>query len=342
MIVNNNSPALFDQGFNISSLLSGAITSPLLVVFFVLFSVLEWRFPREKLPTDNLRASFKTNISLFIFNSMVLSLVSASTLLVLAEYYSDKWLLVYLPNPAWQVVVSFLLFDLSLYIWHWASHRFDILWLFHRVHHSEPYLNVSTAFRLHLLDVLVITLVKASYIVVFGFDKSAVFTNEVINTLFLMFHHSNLTFKGERFVGYLIIVPYLHRIHHSKQRHEHDSNYGAVLSIWDRLFGTLTKLEPKEIGIKGDVPKDFTGLLKFGFNAETPVLEQPISVEVMQTMIAEAAYYKAEKRNFYPGDEIRDWLEAKREIIKQVYGDKAIRNRVKNKVADFSQDQICC
>ncbi|MEQ1559434.1 MAG: hypothetical protein ABL933_10925, partial [Methyloglobulus sp.] len=61
MIVNNNSPALFDQGFNISSLLSGAITSPLLVVFFVLFSVLEWRFPREKLPTDNLRASFKTN-----------------------------------------------------------------------------------------------------------------------------------------------------------------------------------------------------------------------------------------------------------------------------------------
>jgi Protein of unknown function (DUF2934) len=62
----------------------------------------------------------------------------------------------------------------------------------------------------------------------------------------------------------------------------------------------------------------------------------------METMIAEAAYYKAEKHNFYPGYEIGDWLEAKREIIKQVYGDRTIGNQAKNKIPDFSKDQVCC
>jgi Fatty acid hydroxylase superfamily/Protein of unknown function (DUF2934) len=203
-------------------------------------------------------------------------------------------------------------------------------------------LNVSTAFRLHLLDVLVITLVKAAYIVLFGFDMVVVLTNEIINTLFLMFHHSNLAFKGERFLGYLIIVPYLHRVHHSTQRHEHDSNYGAVLSLWDRLFGTLLELDPKEMGIKGEVPQDFIGLIKFGFSVNSPVPQQRLSLDVLETMIAEAAYYKAEKRNFSPGEDIRDWLEAKREIIRQVYGDKAIGNLAKNRIPNFSKGQVCC
>ncbi|WP_411727890.1 sterol desaturase family protein [Methyloglobulus sp.] len=331
--------ALFDSSFTVPSLFSVAMASFLLTLFFVLLLALECRFPREKLPANKLRVSYKTNLSLFVFNSMSLSLLSASTLLVLAEHYSNKWLSVYLSSPLWQVVLSFLLYDLSLYLWHRASHRFDFLWLFHRVHHSDPYLNVSTAFRLHLLDAFIITLVKAAYIVIFGFDKAVVLTNEAINTLFLMFHHSNITFKGERFLGYLIIVPYLHRVHHSTQRHEHDSNYGAVLSLWDRLFGTMAELEPKEVGINGEAPQDFIGLIKFGFTAKLPVLVQHLS---METMIAEAAYYKAEKRNFYPGHEIRDWLEAKREIIRQVYGDKAIGIRAGDNIPNFSKGGICC
>lgn len=308
--------ALFDSGFTVSPLLSGAAASILLTLSFVLLWALECRFPREELPTNKLRGSYKTNLSLFVFNSMSLSLLSAPTLLVLAEHYSNRWLSVYLPNSVWQVVLSFLLYDLSLYLWHRANHRFDFLWLFHRVHHSDPYMNVSTAFRVHLLDVFVITLLKAAYIAIFGFDKAVVLTNEAISTLFLMFHHSNLAFKGERFLGYLLIVPYLHRVHHSTERHEHDSNYGAVLSLWDRLFGTMAELEPKEVGIKGGVPQDFIGLIKFGFSANSPVPKQRLSLDVLETMIAEAAYYKAEKRNFYPGHEIRDWLEAKREITR--------------------------
>ena len=148
-------------------------------------------------------------------------------------------------------------------------------------------------------------------------------------TLFIMFHHTNISFKGEKLLGHVIIVPSLHRTHHSTQRSEHDSNYGAVLSLWDRLFGTLTELKPAAIGIKGNSPQDLVNLIKFGFTSpSTPPSVQAIDVEAM---IAVAAYYKAEKRGFNPGNEIRDWLEAKREIIALVYGDKLVRNRPERK-----------
>lgn len=75
--------------------------------------------------------------------------------------------------------------------------------------------------------------------------------NEAIITFFVMFHHTNISFKGEILLGRVLIVPYLHRAHHSIQRNEHDNNYGAVLSLWDRLFGTLAELETAKIGIKG-------------------------------------------------------------------------------------------
>ncbi|MGZ8135794.1 MAG: DUF2934 domain-containing protein [Methylococcaceae bacterium] len=131
----------------------------------------------------------------------------------------------------------------------------------------------------------------------------------------------------------MIVVPSLHRVHHSAQRSEHDHNYGAVFSFWDRLFGTLAKLEPVTIGLTGDSPQTFLQLLKFGLvTVNTPVNKSVISLDAM---IAEAAYYKAEKRNFSPGDELRDWLEAKREIISLIYGGKSLKKPQKYKGLRF-------
>lgn len=162
---------------------------------------------------------------------------------------------------------------------------------------------------------------KGILIILLGIEEAIVLTSEAVMTLFIMFHHTNISFLGERLLGYLIIVPSLHRTHHSKERSEHDSNYGAVLSLWDRLFGTLADLVPAEIGIKGDSPQNLVNLIKFGFVLHTPPTAEPINLDAM---IAEAAYYKAEKRGFSPGDDIRDWLEAKREILTLVYGDKVV------------------
>lgn len=300
-----------------------------LLIVFIILSTLEFHAPREKLPTKHLRQSYKTNISLFIVNSIAMSLVSASSLLILAERYSGKGLLNTLSSPAWKAVLSFLLLDLLMFLWHKASHSFDCLWMFHKVHHNDPYLNVTTSFRIHFLELVITNFLKAMLIILLGIEEAIVFISEAVMTLFIMFHHTNISFKGEKLLGYVIIVPSLHRTHHSTQRCEHDRNYGAVLSLWDRLFGTLSELKPAEVGIKGNSPQDLVNLIKFGFTLHTPPAVQPINLDAM---IAEAAYYKAEKRGFSPGGDIRDWLEAKREILALVYGDKSVKTKSTRKL----------
>lgn len=309
----------------VSNIAEGLATFSLLIVFVVL-SVVELSYPKRKLPLGQLRRSYQTNIGLFVFNSIVVSLLSAAPLLMVADRYSTWGMLNYISNPASKALLSFVLLDLMLYCWHRASHSVDGLWMFHKVHHSDPYLNVSTAFRLHIVELLIITLLKAAYIVLFGVDKAMVLVNEALLTMFIMFHHANISFYGEKSLGLVVIVPYLHRAHHSTERNEHDNNYGAVFSVWDRLFGTFIEREPSEIGIKNASPQTIFGLVKFGFIPASPAPAYELSLDI-KAMIAEAAYYKAEKRAFKPGNELRDWLEAKREIIGMVYGDKSMRRQ---------------
>ncbi len=310
------------------SSMSGDLATFSLLIAFVVLAALELNHPERKLPLKQLRQSYQTNIGLFIFNSIVISLLAATPLVMLADHYSDRGLLSYLSNPAWKAMLSFLVLDLLLYSWHRISHNFDSLWMFHKVHHNDPYLNISTAFRLHIVELLIITVLKSAYIILLGVDKTMVVTNETLLTLFVMFHHTNISFRGEKRLGQVIIAPYLHRAHHSTERNEHDNNYGAVFSIWDRLFGTFTERNPAEIGIKNSSPQTVLGLVKFGFTAANPAPVAVYELDVnLKSMIAEAAYYKAEKRAFKPGNELRDWLEAKREIIRMVYGEKYIKQQ---------------
>jgi len=307
----------------------GEWATAILILSLGLLSALELRAPKEKWSAKSLRQSYKTNFSLFVFNSLIMSLLSAVSLPLLAKHNYGHGLLANIADPASKAVLAFLALDLLLYVWHRASHSFDYLWMFHRVHHNDPSLNVSTGFRVHVVELFIIHVLKAVLIIVMGMNQMMVLTNELVMTLFIMFHHTNISFKGEKWLGLMVIVPYLHRTHHSKERTEHDSNYGAVLSVWDHLFGTLSELEPAEIGIKGSSPMDFVNLLKFGFTLQTPPIQQPINLKLM---IAEAAYYKAEKRNFQSGYELDDWLEVEKEILSMMYAERKVQEKPRNKI----------
>jgi sterol desaturase/sphingolipid hydroxylase (fatty acid hydroxylase superfamily) len=298
--------------------LTGELVAFALLICFVGLSNVEYRLPKISRPARQTRQSYQTNISLFVFNSLLMSVCSVSTLFIIAEHYSSVGLLNEVSNPVLKALLAFLAVDLLLYFWHQACHRMGFLWIFHRVHHNDPYLNVSTAFRLHFVEIIATNTLKALLIVILGIDKMLVLTIETVVTLCIMFHHTNISFKYERILGRFMIVPFLHRVHHSTERSEHDSNYGAMLSVWDRLFGTLSEVEPKRIGIKGNTPQDLFNLITFGFGMEAPACVRPANLDVM---IAEAAYYKAEKRNFNPGNDLHDWLEAKADIVK-VYENK--------------------
>jgi sterol desaturase/sphingolipid hydroxylase (fatty acid hydroxylase superfamily) len=259
---------------------------------------------------DTARQSYRTNVSTFLFNDLVMSLLSVSSLLTLAEGYGHFGLLSGLEDPLPWGLLAFVLLDLALYLWHKAMHSFDSLWFFHRVHHSDRSVNVSTAFRLHAGEVVLTTVVKAAFIVAVGVDAATVAAHETLITLFVMFHHANIAFRAERWLAWLIVVPSLHRLHHSMLRAEHDRNYGFVFSLWDRLFRTLDRRRPAAVGLKYVPTLSFPGLLRYGFTR----LDTAPAAQAVRTMIAEAAYYKAERRGFAPGWELHDWLEAEREI----------------------------
>jgi len=291
---------------------SGSLASYVLIIFFMFLVVLELNSPREKLSITKVQSSYLSNIKLFVFNSLIISLLSIPSLLLLASHYADKGLLNAISNPIEKAAISFLAMDLMLYCLHKACHHVDCLWMLHKVHHNDPYLNVTTAFRLHFLEIMLIISMKALLVLVLGIEKTYLLANELVITFFIMLHHSNIVLLAEELWGW-IITPYLHRVHHSTLRHEHDRNYGAVLSLWDRLFWTLADLKPKEIGVKGYVSQDFIDLISCGLTIKDK--EPSIQTANLDQMIAEAAYYKAEKRGFYPGHDLQDWLDAKREII---------------------------
>ncbi len=312
-------------------LLSGSLASYILIMFFAVLIVLELNSPREKLSITQMKLSYLANIKLFVFNSVVVSLLSIPSMLLLANHYADKGLLNAISNPIEKAVISFLAMDLMLYCLHKACHSFDCLWMLHKVHHNDRYLNVSTAFRLHFFEILLITSMKALLVLVLGIEATWLLANEVVITFCIMLHHTNISLFGEKFLGWVIITPYLHRVHHSTLRNEHDRNYGAVLSLWDRLFGTLAELKPKEIGVEGYVSQGFFDLISCGLTI-TDKTSSTHGVNLEQ-MIAVAAYYKAEKRSFYPGNELQDWLEAKRDIVSMVYGKKQVKNKL---ILDYS------
>ncbi|MGR9085886.1 MAG: sterol desaturase family protein [Gammaproteobacteria bacterium] len=297
-----------------------------LLMFFLMMSLLESYFPERKMKAA-WRFSYRINLSLLLFNSAVLSMLSVSTLMILAEKYSDGGLLSAISNPVGKALLAFLGLDLMLYLWHRATHHLDCLWMFHKVHHSDLNVNVSTAFRLHFLEVTITAALKALYIVLLGIDGTLVLVNETLLALYIMFHHSNISLPGERLIGRLFIVPSLHRLHHSDLRHEHDTNYGAVFSLWDRLFGTLAEHDPADVGLPQS-PQDFLGLLKYGFRRNVVSSTLPgLPTANVHEMIAEAAYYKAKSRGFLPGHDLGDWLEAENEIAQKI---SALTCRPKN------------
>jgi sterol desaturase/sphingolipid hydroxylase (fatty acid hydroxylase superfamily) len=285
----------------------------LVVAAMMLLLALEQRYGRKS--KVDARRSYRLNLSTLLVNDALFSLVSASSLLALADQFSAHGLLDKAASP-WQELIAFALLDLCLYFWHRACHAFPWLWCLHQVHHSDPVVNVTTAFRLHFLEVLLTTGIKAGFILITGISAEFVLLAETIIALHVMLQHANLRLPGERWLAKLLATPSLHRMHHSALRFEHDRNFGLMFSLWDRWFGTLREGEPARIGLNGLPPTTLFEL----FRPKPPSSPMPALCPEIYRMIAEAAYYRAERRGFAPGFELEDWLAAEREILAQALG----------------------
>ena len=170
--------------------------------------------------------------------------------------------LVHLVQPGLsQFVLAFLLMDLTFYWWHVANHRIAVLWRFHNVHHIDPALDVSTAFRFHLGEVALSAIFRAAQVTVIGLPLWMFAAYEVVFQAGTLFHHSNvrLPIRLERLLNLVLVTPRMHGIHHSQVQGETNSNYSVVFSWWDRLHGSAVLGIPQaaiEIGVPAYGPDD--------------------------------------------------------------------------------------
>jgi sterol desaturase/sphingolipid hydroxylase (fatty acid hydroxylase superfamily) len=151
------------------------------------------------------------------------------------------------PVPGWLgLVVSVVALDLVVYAQHLVFHRVPWLWRLHRVHHSDVDFDVTTGLRFHPLEIVASMLVKMAAIVALGAPALAALVFEVVLNASSMFEHANVRLPAwsDRLLRALIVTPDVHRVHHSTEVDETNSNYGFNLSIWDRLFRTY-RAEPR-------------------------------------------------------------------------------------------------
>jgi sterol desaturase/sphingolipid hydroxylase (fatty acid hydroxylase superfamily) len=185
--------------------------------------------------------------------------------------------------PAAQFALAFLLLDLTFYWWHVANHRVPWLWRFHNVHHVDPDLDVSTAFRFHFGEVALSAAFRVIQVAAIGPSPLMFAAYELLFQANTMFHHSNvrLPIRLERLLNIVLVTPRMHGIHHSQVRGETTSNYSVVFPWWDRLHRTLgldVRQEDIVIGVPAySSPEDnrLTNLLLMPFRRQHDYWKRP-------------------------------------------------------------------
>ena len=210
--------------------------------FLLLFLLLEMLWPRRT-PSTPQRSRRVVNFTMTALNVAALSFVPISFVgvAVWAEQ-SQLGLLHQVSLPiGWVLGLGLLARGFISFGTHYLNHKVPWLWRIHRVHHLDTELDVSSTVRMHPLEFFVNPLIGMPLVVVLGLSPWTLVLYELLDAGITLFSHSNvrLPVKLDRVLKYIIVTPDLHRIHHSVKQPETDSNFSAVLPVWDMIFGTF-------------------------------------------------------------------------------------------------------
>jgi len=254
------------------------------IASFTLLVFAERLAPRRR-RTFALRQRWAGNLGLMAADTIVLRTVPAITAVgVAALAHAKGWGLLgaIVSLPMWlDVVVSVIVLDLAIYFQHRLFHAVPALWRLHRVHHTDPELDVTTGVRFHPVEMLLSLGFKAVVIAGLGPPVAAVLLFEVLLNAGSLFSHANLRLPApvDGLLRALLVTPDMHRVHHSSDPVETDSNFGFTLSWWDRLFGTY-RAQPRAghdamtIGVEGFAAPAVLGLHRLLIQ---PLLKEPAS-----------------------------------------------------------------
>lgn len=208
----------------------------------IIMGIWETFSPRRKL-TISRPLRWVNNLSLVFLNSFVVRLLFPLAAVGMAAFVTENgWgLFNYYQIPhTIAIIASIIIMDFIIYLQHVMVHAIPALWRLHRVHHADLDFDVTTGSRFHTLEILLSMLIKFATIVVLGPPVVAVIIFEVVLNLTAMFNHSNVKIPTsiDRVLRWFIVTPDMHRVHHSVEDDEANSNFGFNLPWWDRLFGT--------------------------------------------------------------------------------------------------------
>jgi len=195
-------------------------------------------------PHAALRPAWRANLGLWLLDALLMTVVCGACAWTLAAWMqaSGIGLLNEIDAPLGAGIAATVVgLDLVSYVWHRANHEVGFLWRFHRVHHADADYHVSTALRFHPGELLLALPVRLSAIVLLGAPPEAVVAFEMIFGIANVLEHGNfdLPRRLEEVLCSVLVMPALHRRHHSTERIERDSNFGTILSVWDRLARTF-------------------------------------------------------------------------------------------------------
>ena len=237
---------------------------------FAVMALWELLAPRRVL-TVGKAIRWANNLGLVALNTLLLRLLFPAAAVGMAALANDQgWgLLNHFQVPAWLAVpVAMIALDFVIWLQHVMVHAIPALWRLHRVHHADPDYDVTTGSRFHPLEIILSMLIRFATIALLGPPLAAVIIFEVLLNATAMFNHGNvrLPTKLDRILRWFVVTPDMHRVHHSIEDDETNSNFGFNLPWWDRLFGTYRDQprgghEGMTVGIRGyNQPRDVSWL----------------------------------------------------------------------------------
>ena len=227
----------------------GETPAVVIALFFALLFVLERAAPLRR-ATRPLFGRLLVNAAVGALAFVTATLVVRPAALGVLERTTGTpiGLLHLVPMPApLQFVVAVLLLDVTFYWWHVTTHRVPWIWRFHRVHHIDPDLDVSTAFRFHVGELVMSVAFRVVQVAAIGPSLAMFAAYELIFQAATIFHHSNIGMpeRIDRLLNRVVVTPRMHGIHHSQVPEETNSNYSVVFSWWDRLHGSRSPALPQ-------------------------------------------------------------------------------------------------
>ncbi len=221
---------------------------PLLIfIALVVIFVLEGIVPHYRGRTSRLRHAFPHILTALLNGLLTRFVLAGMTLQVINWAESNalgltRWFSFSLYT---ETVIVFVLFDIWMYLWHRLNHRVGFFWRFHRAHHADIEMDTTTALRFHPGELVLSTFIRMPVLVLLGMSFVQLVFFEALLNLSTLFHHSNLDVpeRWDRLLRMAIVTPNMHRVHHSAEPAETNSNYTSLLSVWDRLYRSFRSRE---------------------------------------------------------------------------------------------------